>query len=259
MTNLFSAASAAANNGGANQLHKTAELTATAATVVERIFKVVSSNEELYAGEVLEAQRSHEAMDKLVTGIVDLQDVDVDFLSEVSEDDAEKMLRSQQSKRSRAKSKVMTIDNFKTMMNATVAELILRMVFNKSKVGAGHGSRTSDMGYSDEEIANFQQDQEALKREIRNVQSKKSIAKSKANFDESSDKWQQLLEAEELLKSLRVGGVSRATVVDNRINEIQELFVGLDITSLKAAEAKTLLEKIAEVLNGGTTEEVTEQ
>lgn len=254
LTNLFSQ-TATTQQGGANQLEKTAQLTSVSTDIAGTILTRVNADLEKYQELVAGSQTSHDIMDKLITESYDLTTVDIDFLITESDGNLEKMLRSQQSKRSRSKSKAMTMDNYKSMLTAAVAENLLRAAANKPKSAGGGTSRISDVTYSEEELQTLAADQEALKKAIRNVQSKKSIMKSKADFDETSDRWQQLLVAEEQLKSVRTGGVQTITVVDPQAQKavettqkVEEMLATAEVDSLKAADAKEMLKAIKEML-----------
>jgi hypothetical protein len=256
LTSLFSNGSHTAASSAANQLQQTATLTNIATQVANAILTIVELDVEKYQLKVTESQKSHDAMDALITECYDLSKVDVDFLKDVSSDDIDKMIRSQQSKRSRAKSKVMTMDNYKAMLTGAISENLLRIAANKPKSAGGSGNYTSEIGYSEDEIKKLSEDQEALKKAIRNVQSKKSIMKAKAEFDEKSERWQQLLAAEATLKSLRDD--SNVTVVTNPEAEkaletktkVEEMLASADVDNLKGADAKSMLEKIKEMLAG---------
>lgn len=121
------------------------------------------------------------------------------------------------------------------------------------------GAASGSVEYTAEELEVFKNDQEALKREIRNVQSKKSIMKSKADFSEEDERWIQLLGAEDMLKGMRVGGGTVKTVVVDKTGEQLKAELGdKDIDSLKAADAKALLKKLLEAASGKVeTEEPT--
>lgn len=238
------------NTNGASQLAKTAQLTNMAEQIMSKIWKICEDNGEQYEGLVKASFESHNAMDKLITTAYDLTTIDVSFLKEESAEDLDKMLRSQQSKRSRSKAMARTLENFQRMMTGAIAENLIRLAAGKPKSAVGGGAKASTVEYSEEMLAKLANDQEALKREIRNVQSKKSIMKSKADFDESSERWQQLLTAEEVLKGLRV---STVRVVDNRAEQIKEVLNGIDPSTLKAADAKELLAKIQSVITNEET------
>jgi hypothetical protein len=187
---------------GANQLNKTARLTSIASELSARIFKVATSDIEKYEAAIKASQQSHDAMDDLIADVVDLGAVDVGFLKTESKETLEKMIRSQQSKRSRSKSKAMTQENYLTMMTGAVAELLLRLAAEMPK-SAGGGTVMGEIGFSVEDLEKLAEFPDDLKKAIRNVQSKKSIMKAKANFNQHDVRWQQLLRAEQQLKEVR--------------------------------------------------------
>lgn len=152
------------------------------------------------------SKKEHAIMDQLVTAYYDLASVDCSVLDKVKTDDAEKMIKSQQSKRSRAKSKVMTQENYRTMMVGAIAENLIRIHCNIERKSVGHnGGNAKDVNYTEEQLAAYKADRDKCAKEIRNLQSKKSIMKSKADFDEQSDAYQGLLVAEVTLKAIRDG------------------------------------------------------
>ena len=96
-----------------------------------------------------------------------------------------------------------------------------------------------------EQLEELKEDQDRLKKEIRNVQSKKSIMKSKADFSEEDPRWQALLVAEEQLKSIRIStGRTQVVKVDETKDALTETLADVDIEHLKAADSKELLAKI---------------
>lgn len=255
MNELFSNGATGSAPMSANQLEKTAELTTRAGLIVADIMKVLSASPELYQKDVEASKTSHDSMDKLIASIHDFSTDNLDFLNEVSETDFEKMLRSQQSKRSRAKAKTMTMENYTSMMIGAVAEQLLRIASGKPKGTVGNYNTDMTM-LSEEDIEKLKSNPEALKKAIRNVQSKKSIFKSKASFSEDSDKWRQLLEEEATLKALR-DTMPTSRLVDTVRNDLIEALGGVDITTLKASEAKDLLTKITGIAGIESTEERT--
>ena len=188
-------------------------------------------------------------MDKLIDLLIDLNEVDVEFLKQLDEQTTDGMLKSQQSKRSRAKSKTMTLDNYKSMMAGAIAENLIRLATGKTKSAVGARRMSGSVEFTAEELEALKNDQEQLKKEIRNVQSKKSIMKSKADFTEEDPRWQALLVAEEQLKAIRVT-TSRTTVVkvDETKEKLAEVLSEVDVNSLKAGDSKSLLAKIQELI-----------
>jgi len=232
-----------------NQLSSTAELTRISADIAREILKRAEADLEKFADKITNSMQSHDVMDQLINEIYDLSTVDIEFLKAESEEVIDRMIKSQQSKRSRAKSKEMTLENYMTMLTGAVAENLLRIAANKPKSAGGGGARRRTVTYSEEELEVFKNDPEALRRALRNVQSKKSIYKAKADFDEKSDRWKELLETEAQLKALRDGQSAEAEKAIEKTNMLEEMLATVDLKGLKAAEAKDMLESIKEMLS----------
>lgn len=231
-----------------NQLNSTAELTRISADIAREIMKRAEADAEKYQQQILDSQKSHDVMDQLINELYDLSTVDIEFLKAESEEVLDRMIKSQQSKRSRAKSKEMTLENYLTMLTGAVAENLLRIAANKPKSAGGGGARRSSVRYSEEELEAFKNDPEALRKALRNVQSKKSIYKSKADFDPKSERWQELLEVEAQLKAIRDGQTAEAEKAIEKTNQLEEMLATVDPKDLKAADAKELLENIKQML-----------
>ena len=238
------------SNAG-NQLDKTGDLTKLATKHVNDALKLMDTTDAVTVEEVEAAKIDHDDMDYLVSQLIDLKSINIDFLKDTSEDELEKMIRSQQSKRSRAKAKGPSVENFKTMMIGAVAESLLRLAANKPK-GQGGGFAAGEINYTDAQIEEFKTNADKLKKEIRNVQSKKSIMKSKADFDEQSPRYQELLQAEELLKTIRDGSTPTITKeAEDAIaikSELEEAVEDLDVDGLSEEDAKLLLAKVKDIL-----------
>lgn len=232
-----------------NQLSSTAELTRISTDIAREILKRAEADAEKYQAKIIESQQSHDAMDELINEIYNLNEVDVEFLKAESEEVLDKMIKSQQSKRSRAKSKEMTIENYLAMLTGAVAENLLRIAANKPKSAGGGGAKRGTVTYSEEELEAFKNDPEALKRALRNVQSKKSIYKSKADFDPESERWQELLETEAKLKAIRDGQTVEAEKAIEKTQLLEEMLATVDPKDLKATDAKEMLESIKQMLS----------
>lgn len=239
---------------------------------------------------VEDSKVSHEGMDRLIADYYDLQTADLSFLKvempadiaedaddetkaaynkamtewalKVDENEAtiDKMIKSQQSKRSRAKGKAMTQDNYNTLMVGAISENLLRMASGKEKATSGHSGNTKPVEYDDATIEIYKTDKDKLSKEIRNIQSKKSIMKSKANFDDKSEAWLKLLSAEAMLKGLRGDSVSTTTVVKVVVPEYVEKLVEVkefveaevatqDISKINIKDAKALLTEIIALMS----------
>ena len=259
MNNLFAANTNESTVTGARSLAGTAQLTSIANTISQELINKISTDTETYGEQFENSKTDHNAMDSLINNMMDLSTVETEFLKELDEETLNSMLKSQQSKRSRSKNKVMTIDNYRNLMSGAVSELLIRQAMGKAKSSMGYRRASGSVEYTAEELEMFKNDQEALKREIRNVQSKKSIMKSKADFSEEDERWIQLLGAEDILKGMRVGGGTVKTVVVDKTGEQLKAELGdKDIDSLKAADAKALLKKLLEAASGKVeTEEPT--
>lgn len=229
----------------------TAQLTTIANQLVEESIDVLNNNYDTF-GELFEASKSnHKSMDDLLDKLVAYDEVDVEFIKQLDEAVVDGMLKSQQSKRSRAKGKVMTLDNYKAMMAGAIAENLLRKATGKVKTASGVRRGSGAIVYTDEQLAELCLDQEQLRKDLRNIQSKKSIMKSKADFDENSERWQLLCQAEEQLKEIRVTNRQpRVVKVDETKEALVETLAGIDLEHIKAGESKALLEQIKAMIGG---------
>lgn len=230
-------------------LRGTTALTSIASATATRIIKEMEANIDEYRDQITASAEDNSKMDQLLENFKPwCSDDELSNIDYFDEDTVESMLKSQQSKRSRSKSKAMTIDNYRTLMTASIAENLLREIYNKPK-SAGGARRTAGMvDFTPAQLEELAADQNRLKKEIRNIQSKKSIMKSKADFDPNSEAWQQLLKVEVMLKDLRVGSNVTIMEVDTTKEALIEMFEGVDLEHIKAADAKDLLSNIAELL-----------
>lgn len=247
---MFNAAENSSNTtANARSLAGTAQLTAVANELVTEAIGKLNDNLEEYRADFDASKSDHSAMDKLLAKLIDFDTVDVEFIKQLDETIVDGMLKSQQSKRSRAKSKAMTLDNYKSMMSGAIAENIIRKATGKVKSAGGARRMSGSIDFSAEQLEALRDDQERLKKEIRNIQSKKSIMKSKADFSEDDERWQALLVAEEQLKSVRVStGGTKVVKVDETKEKLAEMLSDLDPNHLKAADSKEMLARIKELI-----------
>lgn len=246
---MFNTAETNESTINARSLAGTAQLTALAKELVASTIKVLNDNFEEYKEAFTASKNDHSAMDALLAQIINFDDVDVEFIKELDETVVDGMLKSQQSKRSRAKSKAMTMDNYKSMMAGAIAENLIRKATGKAKSAGGARRMSGSIDFTAEQLEALQNDQEQLKKEIRNIQSKKSIMKSKEGFSEEDEHWQALLAAEEQLKSIRVTtGGTKVVKVDETKEKLAEMLNDLDTSSLKAADSKEMLARIKALL-----------
>jgi hypothetical protein len=222
----------------------TAQLTAQAAIITNDIMRALHSDDSKKAS-VIASKKDNDEMDALIESCYDLKTVNVDYLKDISPKELNSMIKSQQSKRSRSKTKVMTIVNYKSMMTAAVAENLLRIVTNQPKSSMGSLSRGL-VEFSEEALQKLAADQDKLGKEIRNVQSKKSIDKLKADHSITSPKWLALLKAEEQLKAIRTTG-DRTVVTSKMSAEIDKIITsnGDPAAALEAIKAMLLKTTVA--------------
>lgn len=233
----------------ARMLNGTAELTRISNNIATNIIRRMEEQIDVYRDRISKSATDSREMDALLDEFKPWTDIEEDhILRHLDDATVEGMLKSQQSKRSRTKGKQMTLDNYQTLMTATIAEQLLREIYNKPKSASFGNRRSGTVDYTPADLERYAEDQEALRREIRNVQSKKSIMKSKADFDETSEQWLALLKAEQMLKDLRVGS-ERVVEVDHTKERLKGLLAGVDAEHIKATDSKDLLKAIKEMID----------
>ena len=242
LNNLFTASTK--ETKGKRALSGTAEMTANAEVVVNNIFEELSNCYDDYAETFEQSKTDANAMDALINQFTDdFSDVDVSFLEKYDDEELKAMLKSQQSKRSRSKSKEMTIDNYNAMMNAAVCELMIRKYTGNAKTRtAGRGSSI----YTDEYLNSLADDQHELRRELRNVQSKMCIFRKKHPEDHSEfDEYQELMRVENTLKEMRV------PIEGHRV-KMSEVTAALnvDANALSLEEAQQLIAALQNITGG---------
>lgn len=227
----------------ARSLPGTQELTTLATTMARHIIKTMEADIETYRPRIQSSAMDAKEMDNLIKELG--TEYDAEFLKELPDETIDSLLKSQQSKRSRAKSKQMTLDNYMTLMTAAVAENIIRETTGRAKSSGSFGRSAGPVDYTGAQLEELAANQEALRREIRNIQSKKSIMKSKADFDESDERWLALVKAEQQLKDLRISnGSTQIVEVDKTKDALAEILTDTDISKLNSKDAHELLEKI---------------
>lgn len=252
MSNINEMFNAVENNEtatNARNLAGTAQLTSVANELVAQCIKTLNDNLDEYREDFEASKHDHNAMDKLLAKLIDFDTIDVEFIKELDETTVDGMLKSQQSKRSRAKSKAMTMDNYKSMMSGAIAENLIRKATGKVKSAGGARRMSGSVDFTAEQLEELREDQERLKKELRNVQSKKSIMKSKADFTEEDERWQALLVAEEQLKSIRVTtGGTKVVKVDETKEKLAEMLSEVDTDHMRTSDVKDMLAQVKALL-----------
>lgn len=239
MNNLFATKETTPNVTAGRQLTGTAKLTELATVATESMMSQMYADIETYTNDIIASQKDSAVLDKLINTLVDFESIDAAFLNSIDDATVDNMLKSQQSKRSRTKSKLMDEANYKTMVTAAIAEHIIRKATGKDK---SHYARVNGtVSYDEARLTELARDQEQLRREIRNIQSKKSIMKSKADFNETDERWQALLVAEAQLKEIRTDLPDKKDEVRNKL---KELLAEVDPNKLKTADLKDIMENI---------------
>ena len=245
MTNLNKLFTAEAKETkGKRALSGTAEMTANAEVVVNSVLEALSNSYDDHAELFEQSKADANAMDMLISEFTNkFEDVDVSFLEKYDDDELKSMLKSQQSKRSRSKSKDMTMDNYKSMMNAAVCELMIRTFTGKAKTRvAGRGSNM----YTDEFLNSMAEDQHELRRELRNVQSKMCIFRKKHPEDFLDfEEYKELERVEATLKEMR-------TPIEGHRVKMSDVTAALDvdINELELEDAKQLIAELQKLTGG---------
>jgi len=254
LQSLIATGDESAPSSRGNQKVATADLTANATSLANDILRDLDKPENIAKYKELfdKSVTDNDSLDLLIASISPLDDIEVGYLVAVGEEELDKMLRSQQSKRSRSKNKDdFKLDDYKTMLVAAIAEGLIRKAMGKPK---GSGSATFDgSDFTDKQIEEFKTDDDKLAKAIRNVQSKKSIAKAKRDHDETGDLWQHLLRQEAFLKNLRD---NRKPVITPEIEDAltakeaaEALLASVeDPNNMSLDDAKALFEKLRETL-----------
>lgn len=242
LNNLFTAEEK--ETKGKRALSGTAEMTANAEVVVNNILEALSNDYDSHAETFEQSKVDAYAMDMLISEFTNnFEDVEVGFLDKYDEDELKAMLKSQQSKRSRAKSKDMTMDNYKAMMNAAVCELMIRTFTGKAKTRvAGRGSNM----YTSEFLKSMAEDQHELRRELRNVQSKMCIFRKKHPEDYNEhDEYKELEKVENTLKDMR-------TPIEGHRVKMSDVTAALDVdvNELELEDAKQLIAELQKLTGG---------
>ena len=247
---LFETATSVATGNSGRQLAGTAQLTSTATMLADQVLEAIKNGSDETKDLVVASKTDSKAMKQLVGNYLVLDDSHVEFMQDMTDEDLEGMLFSQMSKRSRTKAKEMTFENYKTMMIAEIAELMIRKV--RVQTAADRPKRESSLAlFTPERLAEMALDQYDIRRQLRNVQSKKSIFKKTddyAEYGEDCERWKLLTAIEQQLFSIRTDMTSGSSVqvikVDATKSYLQELLAEVDVDSLKLKEAKEILQNI---------------
>jgi hypothetical protein len=217
----------------------TVRLTMQCTDLANELYTKITTNEEWTTEYIIPILQDHDKLDRFIAEQAPFDETEFEWLVETDSGLVDRMIKSQQSKRSRSKGKQMTQQTVHAILVGAYAENVLRKVCNKPKnqLAASIGSVVE---YTPEQLAELQADQDNLRRHIRNLQSRASIMKSKIGFDENDPKYVSLLDWQERLKELRVGAIAAP-----RANPaVVEMLKDKDFNNMKPTEAKELLAQI---------------
>lgn len=163
------------------------------------------SEEEANDCTVAAFESNSSMLNALIDNKVLTDDVICSELYSITDDDATRLLKSQQSKQSRSKSAGLSIQNFKKMASATVAVHLIRTQCGLTSNRTGRQSEGLKP-LTEETQQWYAANQFELGKAIRNIQSKKSILKKKmvdGGTDEQLQLMDEYVDYETTLKSLR--------------------------------------------------------
>lgn len=245
------------NRKAGNKLMETVKLEEVVMPIASEVIAAVTDEEFLKdeANEklVADSQSAQVAMEELLSIVGAQQKVaeQTAWLKDSSEEALTKVLKSQQSKRSRSRKAEMTLENYRKLVEASLCEGAARLALGKERKTSAMADYTQ-LKLDDETATKFKEDQDALRKEIRNTQSKKSIMKHRDDFSEEDENWLALVAYENSLKELRVSAPRVSDTINKKLeaaNEAKDVLSGVeDIDTLKAKDAKELLKKVSEAL-----------
>ena len=201
---------------------------------------------------VKESQTSTAALDKLVKQECGEALVNEE-VKQFGEEEVQKLLKSNQSNRSRRKNMPMTQPNYMEYLTAACAEWILRMSCNITKNSNPFGTGRKALEINDETLAELANDPDALGRAIRNFQSKKSTYKAK---NQDRPDWEQDTEYVEIIETLEKLKALRTTVPAGRKGvsikkALQFIFDGVDATeNLHKEESMQIIDACRDLAKG---------
>lgn len=252
---LFDPIVASEESTGSRALPGAALVKQLATSMATEIMGKIPQGDDEFLSEVKASQSSTAAMDDLVIKYCG-EGLKNDEIAQLDTEDAKKILKSNQSSRSRRKNMAMTQANYVELLISAIAENIVRESCNmhKSANPFGENARRA-MEITPETVAELANDPEALGKAIRNIQSKKSTYKAKhADEDyENSDDWQKLLADEALLKEARAAvaptGTGRRGLSMKKA--LQYIFDGIeDVSTLGKDESHSILQMCLELSKG---------
>lgn len=211
MSDLFET-SIAASDGDSRALPGAALLKSYAIQLASGIMAKIPEGDAAFVQRIKDSQTDPQALDDLVKDYCGENLVN-EAVAAFDPDEVKRLLKSNQSNRSRRKNMAMTQSNYVEMLTAAIAEWVIRESCHIAKSTTPFGrSHTSTFDFSPEQMEAIAKDQDELARIIRNWQSKKSAYKAK-HMDqpgwENDPAYVALCDQLAQLRSLRVSQKTR--------------------------------------------------
>lgn len=225
----------------------TAVLTRMSNEYALQVLDAIADNEDEYRELVEESRTNSNLLADIIEKSKVLEGESFDEY-ELDNEEAIKIMKSQQSKRSRLKSKgTETFEGYKTYLSAFIGETIIRTIADIKRASSGPRGRFSYEPYTEEELIEFKENQHRLASALRNLQSRKCILK-KEDSEEAAAKIEQLIIKEDQLKQHRDS--SQLTSKSQFYTKIVEHMEAIgDISELKVKEAREALQVIASIID----------
>lgn len=229
------------------KLDFTPVLISTSNVMATELMQAVSKKPELHvlANKAIDGGEPQDLID-LIDAVYDKDTIHAkaSILDGADENQLSRLLESRRSDRSKSKSKGprTSVQVCRTYISAMIAELIIRDYWGKPYTGQA-GSTEIDF----DTLAN---DQEALSRKVKSLQSKKSRLKKLAEYDPAAKSELKEVEAEiERLNELRptVRTTTKVIVKDMKVDELREMLKGIDAGALPEDEQEKLQALIAKL------------
>lgn len=234
-TNPFVFAATESEQTQSRKLDYTPQLIAISNNRAAELMKEVSKRPELHdlANRVLDDCEASDLIELLET-VYDEQTIaeDAEFLEGASDEMFDRLLKSRQSDRSKAKTKGprSNVRVCQTYMAAMYAELLIRKAWNKP-----YNASNSSL-----ESADFSEDADARERRIKSLQSKKCRLAKLAGYDQSAKQELEEVQAEiDRLVSLRPNApkvAGKVVIKNDQLPELRKVLESIDPTTLEDKE-----------------------
>ena len=223
-----------------------------AVQLATEIMSKIPEGDAEFVQRIKDSQASVSVMDNLVVEMCGDRLV-YEPVKSFDEEEIKKLLKSNQSNRSRRKSLQMTQSNYVEMLTSAIAEWVLRKTCGITKGAAGFGTGRAAVTFESLDLEALAQDQDELARIIRNWQSKKSTYKSK-HMDqpgwETAEEYVQICAQLDQLRSYRVTANRTLRGVSPK-RALQFIFDGVGPTeTLSKDDSYALLNACREIAKG---------